>query len=632
MDMNALRRQLDTFNTDLEDVNKLLLETEDASEGLVRKMKELSGIGSKGGIIRSIITRFSVAVPSLYKLTQQASSLLLIFRYIDTARTESLKEEAKVVESLKRREDIQRRLFKLNKAMSKNNLSALEKEQYYNDASIKNLMKSMSFNDALLQTQQKLSRIKDKIAKSDDKIFAAARGRYVSENYGGNLIGGSLTDKAAIMMGDEEVAGLTKRRIGMTGERNQVRRERSLALTRLKNAKNEKEKRIARQELDVLEKTLNVQNDTLISIKEELAIAREKRDELLKNSKEKGFEVSGSASYRTFKDLTPYQKFMKRAEMYKLAVLTKFDKIKEGLKKFFSKGNMARMGQNAMKFAKFLGYALGFILVLGILVFALRKMGVIEAFADVFSKLKEMFAFGPMIMWTNFVKTLKGIWGVLSGMIGFIIALFTGDNAKLKENFLKIMDSLGNIIEGIVMMAVGALVTLVVTFVIGIFGILMGTLMTGINYLKDVAENVKGGTTNVARGLVTGAGLGMIAGGIIGTVVGPGGTIAGAVAGAKIGAAIGGTAGLAGRMASGGTNLMGGNYLVGENGPEIVSIPGGSSVVNNTNTRSAMGNTIHVHVNGRVGASEQELNQLADKIGQKISMRMNRFSPTGMRG
>ena len=124
----------------------------------------------------------------------------------------------------------------------------------------------------------------------------------------------------------------------------------------------------------------------------------------------------------------------------------------------------------------------------------------------------------------------------------------------------------------------------------------------------------------------------MIAGGIIGTVVGPGGTIAGAVTGAKIGAAIGGTAGLAGRMASGGTNLMGGNYVVGENGPEIVSIPGGSSVVNNTNTRSAMGNTIHVHGNGRVGASEQELNQLAEKIGLRISMRMNRFSSNGMRG
>jgi hypothetical protein len=45
-----------------------------------------------------------------------------------------------------------------------------------------------------------------------------------------------------------------------------------------------------------------------------------------------------------------------------------------------------------------------------------------------------------------------------------------------------------------------------------------------------------------------------------------------------------------------------------------------------------MGTTINVHVNGRVGASDQELNQLADKIGQKISMRMNRFSPTGMRG
>ena len=71
--------------------------------------------------------------------------------------------------------------------------------------------------------------------------------------------------------------------------------------------------------------------------------------------------------------------------------------------------------------------------------------------------------------------------------------------------------------------------------------------------------------------------------------------------------------------------------LVGELGPELVRLPGGSMVHNNANTRGMMGNTINVHVNGRVGASEQELNELARKIGEKINREMNRFGGLGIR-
>jgi hypothetical protein len=111
----------------------------------------------------------------------------------------------------------------------------------------------------------------------------------------------------------------------------------------------------------------------------------------------------------------------------------------------------------------------------------------------------------------------------------------------------------------------------------------------------------------------------------------PFGIIAGAKVGGTLGATAGASIGAANPMASGGTNLLGGNYLVGDNGPEIISLPGGSSITNNTNTRSAMGNTINVHVNGRVGASDQELNEIARKIGSKINIEMNRFNSRGFR-
>ena len=141
---------------------------------------------------------------------------------------------------------------------------------------------------------------------------------------------------------------------------------------------------------------------------------------------------------------------------------------------------------------------------------------------------------------------------------------------------------------------------------------------------------------NTAAGAGIGGLIGGAAGGLIGASFGGIGAVPGAIAGAKFGAVIGTGLGAAGKkgfapFASGGIT-SGGNYLIGDNGPEIVTLPGNTSVMNNTNTRSALGTTINVHVNGRVGSSEQELNQLADKIGQKISQKMNRYSPTGLRG
>ena len=45
-----------------------------------------------------------------------------------------------------------------------------------------------------------------------------------------------------------------------------------------------------------------------------------------------------------------------------------------------------------------------------------------------------------------------------------------------------------------------------------------------------------------------------------------------------------------------------------------------------------LGNNINVTVQGRVGASDQELNDIARKIGQKVSLEMNRYSNSGYRG
>ena len=79
-------------------------------------------------------------------------------------------------------------------------------------------------------------------------------------------------------------------------------------------------------------------------------------------------------------------------------------------------------------------------------------------------------------------------------------------------------------------------------------------------------------------------------------------------------------------FASGGVS-KGGLAMVGERGPELVNLPAGSRVTPTPQTKRMLGgtsNTVNVSVNGRVGASDSELRDIAKKIGRMVSAEINR--------
>ena len=77
-------------------------------------------------------------------------------------------------------------------------------------------------------------------------------------------------------------------------------------------------------------------------------------------------------------------------------------------------------------------------------------------------------------------------------------------------------------------------------------------------------------------------------------------------------------------FASGGTSA-GGMAIVGERGPELVNLPPGARVHSNDASRNmGGGGAIHVHVNGRVGASDAEIRDIAQKVAREIKLQMNR--------
>ena len=75
----------------------------------------------------------------------------------------------------------------------------------------------------------------------------------------------------------------------------------------------------------------------------------------------------------------------------------------------------------------------------------------------------------------------------------------------------------------------------------------------------------------------------------------------------------------------------GGLAVVGEKGPELVNLPKGSRVHSNAESRRMGGNNIHVHVNGRVGASDAEIRDIANKVAREVNLRMNRTGATAGR-
>ena len=89
----------------------------------------------------------------------------------------------------------------------------------------------------------------------------------------------------------------------------------------------------------------------------------------------------------------------------------------------------------------------------------------------------------------------------------------------------------------------------------------------------------------------------------------------------------------------------GGLAIVGERGPEMVKLPAGSRVKNNADTMTTLRtgnvsnssqsasvtNNINVHVNGRVGASDSEIRDIARKVGAQINREINRKTSSGTR-
>ena len=251
----------------------------------------------------------------------------------------------------------------------------------------------------------------------------------------------------------------------------------------------------------------------------------------------------------------------------------------------------------------------------------------------------KFLAFGFVVFYVlfqvfkNAMPALKVVWGKTSEALGYMMqslgwlvegislmvrGLFGGDLAM-------ILEGLGHTIAGLfgtILFGVGALVIGVLG---GLIALIAGPMITAIN---DIYKNGLDGWNSVkaiARGFLQIVMIGsLIAAGILWFMSGtwiPFLIVAfvAAFANAVLGRATGGV-------------VNEGMTLVGERGPELVSLPAGSRVYTNNQSRRMGGSTvINVNVSGRVGASDAEIKDIANKVAREINLRMNRTATTGAR-
>lgn len=163
-----------------------------------------------------------------------------------------------------------------------------------------------------------------------------------------------------------------------------------------------------------------------------------------------------------------------------------------------------------------------------------------------------------------------GVVDILKGVFMMLKAMFTGDMGLLVSGLGKILS--------------------------GVFRILLGMFLTVVQVIFTI---IKGVVTGITKSL-----------GWAGRLIGIGDG--------------------KGRFASGGIT-PGGMVLVGERGPELVNLPKGSRVHSNAASRRMGGNIIHIHINGRLGASDVEIRDIATKVSREINLKMNRTGATAGR-
>lgn len=219
---------------------------------------------------------------------------------------------------------------------------------------------------------------------------------------------------------------------------------------------------------------------------------------------------------------------------------------------------------------------------------------------EVIKKVGKVVVFGLMLAFDGLKSIFKGLFG-------------GGD-------ITDVIDGIAKIIGGILTVALGIVATIVaaaVTFVAVFLKESVLRLYNGIIDIRNTArDDIFGAIKKAVKGILTILG---VAAAIIALIFGLPGIIALAI--------VAGITYLLTKLkffANGGV-VNSPLQVVGERGPELVSLPQGSRVHSNKDSRKMVGggNTFNITINAR-DTSNAELRRIADEIGRMVNSKVNR--------
>ena len=277
-----------------------------------------------------------------------------------------------------------------------------------------------------------------------------------------------------------------------------------------------------------------------------------------------------------------------------------------------------------------IGPALGTFLLFGTKLFLLATVGI--GFLILFIKsgaLQAAFKSIIKVLVFSFGIAAKGFSLIKDGVMR-LYGIFTGEGTLL-EDIKGVFLALLEIGGGLLMIAGSILVATLGSVIVGALVALKTTLLHLLERIRDKAEDSSQSIYTFFSKALKFLGIIALFGGFLAASFAASLTamvpfIAIAIGGLVV-AAIGIMLERINPFASGGVTGSG-LSLVGEKGPELVKLPQGSRVHSNKDSRKMLSggatNNITVNVQGRIGASDTELRQIATKVGQMINKEVNR--------
>lgn len=622
-------RLKDTFNNLTESIRK----SAEQSGKIRQTFLDLSSTANASGQAWTVVSRLTSGT-GFWRIQNRVRAISNFFNFQEKRQKEFVENEKKQIEYIKEQITERDRLAEASRvllAVQENKANTAEREAFYLSDQFTYLSRIFGRESAILKMKEKIANAQKNINKAigiNEELRGSKLLQQMKDEVGTlDLLLGSISGTQYDRMKNlsEEQRTLfaqvydnhatyrqSLKEIKQSQKEYDDKEVEYLAKkAELDAADAESDKIILREEVKEMRAELELLNERGVGLKERAEEAKKQRDKANKELTDEGVGVSlatPEARLATDRDkpiTESLMEFVRKNAMFKL--INGYYKSIKGI-------NYGQIFRSAGLFFK------GFLTVVPLLFGALlllKQTGILDLAIDFFKAIGIYFY--ELVLAIMDLGVSIGTF--ISRAVDFIMALLTGSSKESFDAFSALAYSFFDILK----IFFWDLIT--VQLLGGLVQIIGDTFSRIYTDIKEA--DVEGKFNMFLKGVGSGASLyagfktfSMVTAKTGNPYVGAAAGIFTALGGKKILDA--GVDAVLGGKADGGPINKSGTYLVGERGPELVSLARGQYVTPN----EKLGGTVNIYVNGRVGASETELRDIGNRLGDIINNRGNRVGNT----